>query len=121
MFVVKSCASHEIAQLYKIAEPILRFQERIVNDEASAKFLRPPGNVSEHESDEHNEGNNGAEMVFDIVEALAYRLVNVNHVRACAEENGSAIMLDPKEHGNITRRDDSRKLRFVPACVTART
>ena len=73
---------------------------------------RPPGNIWEHESDEHNQGNNRAEMVFDIVETLAYRLIDVNHLRACAQENGNAILLEPKEHRSTFSRDNSRKHRF---------
>jgi hypothetical protein len=105
-------SSHEIAQLRKIAEPIPESQQRIVNDQASAKFLRPPDNVWEDEFDEHNERNDRAEMGFNVVEAVAYRLIDVNHLRACAEENGSTVVLKPKEDRSTSSRNDSRTHRF---------
>src|SRR5208282_926167 len=85
----ESMLSHEIAQLRKITESIPGSQQRIVNYQASAKFLRPPADVWKHEFDEHDEGHNRAEMVFDVVEALTNRLVDVDHLRACAQEKGS--------------------------------
>jgi hypothetical protein len=70
--------------------------------------LRPPPNILKREPDEHDERNDGAEMSFDVIEAVTYRLVDVNHVGACAEEKGSKVVLKPDEYRSISGRDYSR-------------
>jgi hypothetical protein len=105
-------SSHEIAQFRKIAKTIAGSQQGIINDQASAKFLWPPDDVSEDKSAEHNERHDGAEMIFDVIEARAYRLVDVNHSRACTEKNRDAPVLEPKEHRCPSGRDDTGGLRF---------
>src|SRR6266853_822468 len=108
----KAKTPHEIAQFGKIAEPVLGLQQRIINNQASASFLGMPGHIRKHESDEQDEGNRRAEMFFDVVKTSAYRLIDVDYLRAGAKENRRALVLEPYEDRNIFCRDYSRK----PGC-----